>query len=155
MSYNVTIDNFFERLKRINNVSNLTVYGYLREHEKNLFGELIESDPFYNFPELMHKICLVYYAMIDEWDPEYIGTFHELSKNGLCIENTTNAQFCSSYGKIIAKSPGIYRWRLKLNHLQVLQYSYWTVILGVWKVKSAVKPVTDSHFASTANGQGK
>ena len=146
---------FFERLKRINNVTNLTVYGYLREHEKNIFGKLIESNPFYNFPELMHKICLVYYGMMDEWDPNYIGRFHQLSKDGLCIENTAKAQFSSSYGKLIAKSPGIYRWRFKLNYLPVLSYSYWTVILGVWKIKSATKPVTGHHLASTAHGQGK
>ena len=146
---------FFERLKAINEQTNIVVSGYLRENEANIFGELIESNPFYNFPKLLHTICLLYYAFLDEWDPEQIGKWHKLSDNGFCIENVGPSRFCSSYGKLVAKSPGIYRWRFKLVNVPVLSYSYWAIILGVWKTQSADKPPVHTHHASTGNRKGQ
>ena len=37
-----------------------------------------KSNPYYNFPEIMLNICLIYYHIMDKWDKQYIGDFHKL-----------------------------------------------------------------------------
>ena len=144
---------FFSKLKSINKKSHLIVYGYLREYEMDTFGDLCKSNPYYNFPEIMLKICLIYYHTMDKWDKRYIGPHHELTKDGLCIENTKE-KTGTSYGEIIASSPGVYKWRFKLNHVPKLSYSYWGIILGVWKITAAQEPKTKKSFPSITNYQG-
>ena len=141
--------NIFERVKKVNKRDSLIVYGYLRECEKDLFSELRESNPYYNLPEIMQNVCLIYYHIADEWDPKYVGVHHKLTKDRLCIENISkDDDESSSYGTLIASSPGIYKWKLRLNHVPNLNYSYWAVIIGIWKTKSSKEPVLDTSFAS-------
>ena len=147
-------NNFFANLKRVNKRSNLIVFGYLRENESKIFGELMKLNTFYNFPEILHNICLIYYHITDKWDTKYIGECHKLSQDGLSIENIRDSTFNSSYGEVIAKSPGVYHWKFKLQFVPELSYSYWAIILGVWKTKSAEVPPTNNHFSSTANRDG-
>ena len=149
-------DNFFEKLKRVNKRSNLIIYGYLRECESKIFGGKQDKNPFYNFPEIMKTICLIYYHITDQWDPQYIAPNHKLSHDGLRISNdTVTSRFESSFGQQIAHSPGKYIWKFKLLQVPKLDYNaYWTVILGIWKINSCESPVTDDYWTGCAKDKG-
>ena len=148
--------NFFEKLKRVNKESNLIVYGFLRECEVNIFGELSKSNAYYNFPEIMLNICLIYYHIMDKWDEKYIGRHHKLSKDGLRIENIRNG-FGTSFGEETVSSPGKYHWRFKLEKVapNTSVSDYWCIVLGVWKTNCGTAPVVNNYYTKCANWKGQ
>ena len=125
------------------------IYGYIREMQTIL----PKDTAFYNIPQSINYICALFYYLRDKWDEEYIGPCHALSNGGYCI--TTQVDESSSYGTILAKSPGIYRWKFKIHEIFKTQYKvYWALVLGVWKTKSMKNPKTDFHYANSTENTG-
>ena len=146
---------FFGKLKRVNKKSNLIVYGYLRQCETTIFGELSKSNTYYNFPEIMLNICLIYYHIMDKWDKKYIGETHKLSNDELSIEVSANG-FFSSFGTETASPPGKYVWKFKLNAIPTSfgdeHNEYWGIILGVWKINSGPSPLVSTYWTDCGSG---
>ena len=70
--------------------SDLTISGYIREHQWSLFGDLCQTNPYYNIPELVSKICLVlYHEDPARWDPELCHENVEIQGN--IARNTVHA----------------------------------------------------------------
>ena len=59
----------------------------------------------------------------------------------------------SSFGSVVVKSPGIYRWRFKLVGLP--GNSIWRMVLGVWKVSSNNYngPPVNTYFSNPGFGR--
>ena len=141
----------------------LTSFIHIPQREKDLINGFIreiqkifpEDVPFYNIPISINKICGVFYQLYnDKWDKKYIGVNHRLSQDGYRIEHIKSYQN-TSYGSLIVKSPGIYRWGFKLHHTcHLTKDNYWAVVLGVWKTKSAEEPLTKKAFSTNAHGKG-
>ena len=155
--------NFFEKLKQVNKKSNLIVYGYLRENEKNIFGELLKLNPYYNFPDILNNVCLIYYHITNRWDTKFIGKYHKLiyeheyeNEDGLLLQSDSS-YFSSSFGKDIISPTGRYQCKFELLNIprETVNYDiYWMIILGVWKIKSAESPITDSYWTGAGRGTG-
>ena len=123
------------------------IYGYIRKIQATL---PINDDTFYNIPESINYICALFYYARDKWDPNYIDKNDTLSNDGHAI--TMKGSASSSYGSTRARAPGIYRWKFMVHEIPE-SFSSWALVLGVWKTKSADKPLTSTHFTnSTKNG---
>ena len=139
----------FGMIKNIPQRDKDAIYGYIREMQ----ARFPKDNTFYNIPESINYICALFYFLKDKWDPKYIGQDHTLSDDGYSI-TTKGGQGSSSYGTDIAKSPGIYRWKFKIQELPKYMFS-WSLVIGVWKVKSANKQVTDTYFTNCTQNQGE
>ena len=76
---------FFQKLKQVNKRHNLIVYGYLRTCQGKIFGELSKLNAYYNFPEIINKICLVYYHIIDDIVGIYFLSFMQILQHILIM----------------------------------------------------------------------
>ena len=122
------------------------IYGYIRKIQA-IFPK---DNTYYNIPDSVNYICALFYHLKDKWDPKYIGANHKLSNDGYSL--TIGGGASSSYGTVIVKSPEVYRWKFKIHKAPA--NSHWNLVLGVWKIKSADKPVTDTHFTNSTNNKG-
>ena len=114
---------------------------------------------YFNIPTSINLICALFYNLYvnDRWDPKHIGVYHKLTNNSYSIDHYKDGWQSSSFGSVIVKSPGIYRWRFKISqlaHTSVQYDMYWSVVLGVWKIKSARKPPSNTYFANTGKKVG-
>eukprot|EP01084_Bolivina_argentea_P209042 356176_1 len=135
---------FFHKLNNVNDKSKLIVYGYLREFQNDTFHEICKVNPYYNIPEIIQNICVIYYHLYDEWDSQYIANVHTLNEENQCIEHTGRLKYESSFCSTIAHSDyGEYHWKFKIKH--DIKQVYW-IVIGIWKTMSKPKPPTHTHF---------
>ena len=115
------------KIAEIDKKRQLTVYGWIRQHEK-LYNQMII--------EGIVIICVLFYGnYVDEWDPECIGTGTKLSNRTLIHEKIgTSSSFC----KRVIES-GVFKWRFKID-----QCKNGGFILGIWRAKTntASPPLT-------------
>eukprot|EP01084_Bolivina_argentea_P088491 159761_1 len=128
---------FFQKLSNVNHRSKLIVYGYVREFQNDTFDEMSTVNPYYNIPEIIQNICLIYYHVYDIWDSQYIANVHTLNEEIQCIEHTGRLSYKSSFCSIIADC-GKYHWKFKLKHVP-MKSVYW-IVIGIWKTMSMSKP---------------
>eukprot|EP01084_Bolivina_argentea_P209043 356177_1 len=133
---------FFQKRNNVNNKSKLIVYGYLREFQNNTFGEISKINPYYNMPQIVENICLIYYYLYDKWDSQYIAKVHTLNEKNQCIEHTGEPFYQSSFCSTIADC-GKYHWKFKIKH--VPKQHGW-IVIGIWKTMSKRKPPIHTYF---------
>eukprot|EP01084_Bolivina_argentea_P209045 356180_1 len=133
---------FFQNLNNVNDQSKLIVYGYLREFQNDTFYEISKLNPYYNVPEIVQNICLIYYHAYDKWDSQYIAKVHTLNEENQCIEHTGETSYRSSFCSTIVDY-GKYHWKFKIKHIP--ESGGWMVI-GIWKTISMSKPPTNTYF---------
>eukprot|EP00484_Ammonia_sp_Unknown_P018384 CAMPEP_0197037758 /NCGR_PEP_ID=MMETSP1384-20130603/14884_1 /TAXON_ID=29189 /ORGANISM="Ammonia sp." /LENGTH=227 /DNA_ID=CAMNT_0042468105 /DNA_START=86 /DNA_END=769 /DNA_ORIENTATION=- len=89
------------------------VYGYIRKYARDLITSH-GYNPFYNVPELISMICLLYF-----YSSEHFGIHHDgsiLSTNSKVVKNTKDNEWISVFGRqtIDSLSDLHFQWRIKL-----------------------------------------
>ena len=129
------------RLKHINEVQKHAVFGFVRECQLVL---PIDDNVFYTIPDIVYHLCLLYYAVSDEWDSEFHGPGYRI-QGDLLIKTSAGYQSAFLQRKVSAK--GIYRWGFKVEQF-TNKYQGWDWIIGVWKTnkKRSEMDATSSYF---------
>ena len=70
----------YKRLKGIDKRTELLIDGFLRECQHNLFGELMNINPYYNIPKLVNNHCMLFYETL-VWHTKHVGTDIEFTSN--------------------------------------------------------------------------
>ena len=126
----------FMRLSNVDDKTKKIVFGFIR-NSQNYFPQ---NNSYYNIPDLVIQICLLYYLMNDKFDKKCIGESMKLNEKEqtITMENeTSNSAFLTN---II--DHGIHHWRFKIKQCAKLRGSEnnwggeWYTTLGIWKVKS-------------------
>ena len=110
-----------KKVKNINRIDTYTVYGFIRECEALLNG---------NIPPIINHIILCYFYNGDRWNKEYIP--HDI--DGIIIdENILKLKSISSCSVYLTNiiSNGIYKWKFKISSVTKLE----PIELGIWKKK--------------------
>ena len=126
----------FHEIKNMDKESIYTVYGFIRDSQKML----PKNKPYYNIPELINKICLIFYYDNDEWDKKYISSGMKLVNKNCLVQTQIN--YKSSFGKRIIKS-GKKNWKFRIEKCQ---YESWGILIGIWKIESEKEPPTETYF---------
>ena len=113
----MSLSDISDRLKQIDIKSKLIVNGFIRESQYLL---PVDDNPYYNLNELIIRICLIYYAIVECW-----AVLHNsfISKeNGIVLRRETGRERWenANYGKMTIPSIGeyIYEWRIKIGKLR-------------------------------------
>ena len=94
--------------------SNLLILGYLKQCERNIFGKLSKSNPYYNL-QIMHKVCFMYYNIPYQWDLDKKQHSITVSNKNLTIKG--------------ARSNGFIKWKHILSNKSVLS-AEWEITVG-------------------------
>ena len=99
----------FDELRKVDERSQLVVFGYIRNVEIEFDSN--SSNP---IPPLISYICLMYFYVIEYF--EFIGNHIKLSENKSTISKTDNGWTSTSYGSVITPStdPLTAKWFIKL-----------------------------------------
>ena len=140
----------FEKVRKIPQKHKDIVSGFLREIENTYSSD----DTFHKVSTLILYVCLSFYYVYDEWDPDHKSTH-------MLVEGDTVTNMYQSddihdlhmYGTIhlknICKPPNKYEWRF-----QIIKYDKnnlaWNNLFGVQKVGTTCLDYDGSqHFIST------
>ena len=131
----------FEQTKHINPKIKNLVFGFIR----NVQPLLPQNNVYYNIPEIVFHGTLLFYNPMDEWDKKYVGKGDTLKGNSITHNTLSHS---SSFGSIIASDSGEYHWKFRLQNIGE-QSVYWSVVIGIWKVKSNDEPPIHTYFTSS------
>ena len=134
MATTASID--FGRIKLMNKKMKYTVYGYIRKYEK------IYS---INAPIGIINLCLLFYAIIQEWDIKYL---HENIKiDGDKVTQIHDGRHGNAYLKGTVKS-GINRWKFKITNCQHYNAGY--MLIGIRRIDNTKQPPLGDTFFTNA-----
>ena len=104
MSFNL------ENVKKADKKSRQLIFGFVREAQ-----ELLPDDTYYNIPELISHICLVYYFLMDFFDPKLMHKSIEYAEEGnkYCVVKN-DSEWRSAYLSNVVSS-GKHRWQFKIE----------------------------------------
>ena len=122
----------FDRIKTISDKSKLVVYGFIHQTE----NILSHAENKTIIPDLVINLCILFYALLDRFDPKCIGPDMKLNEETQCIvqmKTGSNSAFLSN----IFES-GSYYWRFKINECESGRDKdpWWSQSIGIWQVKS-------------------
>ena len=118
----------FDKLKRIPNKSKLVVNGFIHQMEGILCQDTI-------IPDLVINLCILFYALIDRFDPECIGSDMELDEQTQCIVQTktlSNSAFLTNVFE-----SGLHEWKFQINKClkSTEENTEWSQTLGIWRIQ--------------------
>ena len=132
--------NIFSKLKQPSmDDSKFLVFAYMNEHQRILFASDCANNPYYNIPEIVINICLLYFHIAeDKWDQDSIGD--NININGNRIDKNDVGYQTAYLHNIV--SFGVHSWRFKINTI-----GYYKTLLGILK-KSRSSLQLNSPFTS-------
>ena len=133
------------------------VFGYIRECGDVLFGDHQKENAYYDIPDVICDITLIFYHLNDKFDPDNIGKHHIFDaeensiKHDKTIDDNIDIFWVSSFGKEIV-SKGRFEWRFELKNIP--NDDPWAIYIGIWKVNDEQnkKPPTGSYFTQDRGG---
>ena len=117
----------FDKLKIIPNKSKLVVHGFIHQIE-----DLLSQDTI--IPDLVLNLCILFYALIDRFDPECIGSEMELDEKTQCIVLTTKKSNSAFLTNIFES--GLHSWKFQINKCLASRENLgFSQTIGIWKVE--------------------
>ena len=110
------------------NTETRKIYGYIRNCENLLPNKL---NVYYNIPELVYKICLLYYYVFEAFDLKNIGQEMAIFNDGKILKMMKDSCRNSGFLKSIIES-GIHHWKFKILHCT--RPGAWFSSIGIYKI---------------------
>ena len=127
-----------KQIESIDKGRQLSVSGYIHEQEKNCKIHI---------PQGLILLCILFYGNdVDEWDPEFVGKFMQLSNR--TITNNSWSMSCA-YCKRIIKC-GRFQWKFRIDECGNGSMFDGKFMIGIWKIKDK-KPLTNTYFTVGGN----
>ena len=97
----------FERLKRISHATKDLINGYIRDCEANLFGGLLNQNPYYHIPPIINNYCVLFYDIFTWYKKKDVDTIEFISDTEIkqtvsnwstcMLENEISNETCDNF----------------------------------------------------------
>ena len=128
--------------------SRLTVFAYINQCQRQLFRDIYKSKPYYNVPEIVLNICLMFYHLdMDEWDTNAIARGIECDGNTITKSIADYSERSAYLTNLV--SAGIHIWKFRINN--IAERSLTTI--GLWDTSSG-QLAPNRDFVADDRGYG-